>query len=95
MGTACSVSVCKSRVRSYGLDGRGSIPGRDMVFLFSMKSRPALGLTQPHILWMLGALSPEVKRLGSEADNSSPSSAGVKKGGAIPPLPFIFSWPGA
>jgi hypothetical protein len=33
-----------------------------------------------------GASSPEVKRPGSDADHSSPSSAEVKNGGAIPPL---------
>jgi hypothetical protein len=39
-----------------------------------------------------GAISPEVKRPGREADHSSPSSAEVKNGGAIPPganLPYF------
>jgi hypothetical protein len=39
-----------------------------------------------------GALSPEVKRPGREADHAPPSSADVKNGGAIPALPNIFSW---
>jgi hypothetical protein len=41
----------------YGLDDRRSSPGRSKRF-FSAASRPALGLTQPPILWVLGALSP-------------------------------------
>jgi hypothetical protein len=34
-----------------------------------------------------GGSFPGVKRLGREADRSPPSSAKVKNGGAIPPLP--------
>jgi hypothetical protein len=37
--------------------------------------------------WVLGTISPGVKRPGREADHSLPSSAKVKNGGAIPPLP--------
>jgi hypothetical protein len=44
-----------------------------------MSSRPALGSIQPPILWVEGALSPEVKRPGREVDHSSPTSAEVKK----------------
>jgi hypothetical protein len=40
----------------------------------------------------IGALSPGVKRSGHEADNSPPSSAEVKNGGAIPSLPHTSSW---
>jgi hypothetical protein len=42
--------------------------------------------------WVPGALSPGVKRQEREADHLPPSSAEVKKGGAIPPLPHISSW---
>jgi hypothetical protein len=35
---------------------------------------------------------PGVKRPGREADHSHPSSAKAKNGGAIPPLPHMFSW---
>jgi hypothetical protein len=42
-----------------------------------------------------GALSPGVKLPGREADNPPPSSAVVKNGGAIPPLPYMSSWRGA
>jgi len=44
-------------------------------FFFAMVSRWALGPTQPHIQWVLGARSQEVKQLGHEADHSPPSSA--------------------
>jgi hypothetical protein len=35
------------------------------------------------------------EQLGYEADHSSPSSAEVKKGRAMPPLPHTSSWRGA
>jgi hypothetical protein len=40
-------------------------------------SRPALGLTQPSIQWVPGALSSGVKRAGREADHLPPSSVEV------------------
>jgi hypothetical protein len=40
-------------------------------------------------------LFPRGKRQGREADHSPPSSADVKNGGAIPPLPPMSSWRGA
>jgi hypothetical protein len=52
----------------------------------STASRPALVPTQPSVQWVPGALSLGVKQLGREADHSSPSSAEVKNGEAIPPL---------
>jgi hypothetical protein len=57
--------------------GRSSSPGRVQNFLFSTASRPALGSIQPPIQWVPGALSPEVKWLGREADHSLPNSAAV------------------
>jgi hypothetical protein len=74
----------------YGLDSWGSIPGRGKFSLFSIVSRLALGPTQPPIQWVLGTLSPGVKRPGRQADHSPPSSAKVKNGGATPPLPHVF-----
>jgi hypothetical protein len=47
-------------------------------------SKPALGPTQP-LVWVLW-----VKQLGHEADYSPPSSADVKNGKAIPPLPILL-----
>jgi hypothetical protein len=66
----------------YRLDGRGPIPDKGNIFLFSIKSRQVLGPTQPAFQWV-----PRIKRPGREADHSPPSSSGFKKGGAIPPLP--------
>jgi hypothetical protein len=60
-------------------DKNGSIPGKGKNFLFSTSSRPTLGSTQTLIHWVLGALSPGVKRQGHEADCSPPASAKVKK----------------
>jgi hypothetical protein len=58
-------------VTGYGLDSQGSIPGRGKRFFsISTASRPALGLTQPPIQWVLGVLSLEVKCPGHEADPS-------------------------
>jgi hypothetical protein len=59
--------------------GRSSNTGRVKVFLFSTSSKPALGLTQPPIKCVPGALSPRVKRMGREDNHSPPTSAEVKK----------------
>jgi hypothetical protein len=77
----------------YGLDGRGSIPGRVKMFLFYIVSRPALRPTLSPIQWIPPVLSPGVKRPGREADHSPQSSSEVKNGGAISPLPHTSSWP--
>jgi hypothetical protein len=42
-------------------------------------SKLALGPTQPPIQWILGALSPRIKRQGREVDHSLPTCAEVKK----------------
>jgi hypothetical protein len=49
------------------------------IFLSTTASRMALGPTKPPIQWITGALSLRVKRPGSEADHSPPSSAKVKE----------------
>jgi hypothetical protein len=62
----------------YGLDDRGvrvRIPVGARIF--STLSIPALGLTQPPIQWVPGAVSPGVKRQGCEADHSPLTSAEV------------------
>jgi hypothetical protein len=66
---------------AFGPDGRGSI-------LFSTAFRPTLGLTQPPIRMESGSSFPGVKRPRCEGNHSSPPSALVKKGGAIP---YIFT----
>jgi len=45
---------------------------------FTTVSSPALGPLQPPIRWVPGSLSLGLKRPGSEADQSPPSSAEVK-----------------
>jgi hypothetical protein len=61
-------------------------------FLFSTASTTTMGPTQPPIQWVLRAPSPEVKGAGHEADHPLPSSAEIKNGGAVPPLPHTSSW---
>jgi hypothetical protein len=75
---------------SYGLESQDSVPGRGKRF-FSTASRPTLGPTQPPVQWVPGALSLGVKQSGRETDHSPPSSAKVKNGGAISPLPHMSS----
>jgi hypothetical protein len=61
--TVVSWGSSVSTVSDYGLDGRGSIPDRGRGFFpLTSASRPALGPTQPHVHWVLGALSLGVKR---------------------------------
>jgi hypothetical protein len=78
----------------YRLNDRGIgvrfMEARD--FLFFTTFRPALRPTQSSIQWVPGAHSPGIKWPGEEADHSPPSSAKVKNGGAIPPLPHTSSW---
>jgi hypothetical protein len=51
-----------------------------------------MGLTKLSVQSALGAISPGVYRPELEADHSPPSSAQVKNGGDIPPLPDMSSW---
>jgi hypothetical protein len=53
---------------AYGPRGRISSPSMIKNFHFSLSSRPALGSTLPPLLWVLEALSREVRRPGHEAD---------------------------
>jgi hypothetical protein len=83
------------------LDDRGIrvlFPQGQEIFVFSTAFRPALGPSQSPAN---GAFYPGVKRPGREADHSLPSSAEVKNGDAMPPLPtclhglvlnFLSSW---
>jgi hypothetical protein len=71
----------------YGLDCRGSIPGRGKKFLSSQLPGRLWG--QPSVVasGYRGAISRWVKRPGRDADHSHPSSAEVRNGGAISPHP--------
>jgi hypothetical protein len=69
-------------VLDYRLDSQCSgvqLPAGLGIFLFTIMSRMALGLTQPPVQWVPGALSLGVKWLGCEADHSPPSSAKVRE----------------
>jgi hypothetical protein len=79
-----------SIVKRYKLDSQGSILSRRKIFLSSVVSRLVLGSTHP-IQWVLGAVSPAVKRQGHEADHcTSTYSAEVKNGGAVCSLRHVF-----
>jgi hypothetical protein len=75
----------------YRLDGQGSIPGSGKIFLLSLASWTALGLTQLPIKWVLEDLSMGAQWPRHEADHSPASRAEGKNGGAIPPLPNMSS----
>jgi hypothetical protein len=63
----------------YGLDDRGFESRQGLrIFVFITVSTPTLGLTQPPIQSVPGALPLGVKRPGSEDDYLPPSSAEVK-----------------
>jgi hypothetical protein len=71
-----------------GFDSRRGLGG----FLFSIASRPALGLTEPPIQWIQGYPSPAVKRPGREADHSPLSSAEVKNAWTCTSTPqYVFT----
>jgi hypothetical protein len=60
---------------------------RQVLGIFTTASRPALGPTQPPILWVPRALSLGVKRPGRKADHSPHLALRLRKSAAIPPLP--------
>jgi len=69
------------------------LPEGEGIFLFVTASRWTLGPTQASIQWVLGALSPEVKRPGHESDHNV--VLGLRMHGAIPPTSHGLSWRGA
>jgi hypothetical protein len=62
------------------------------MFLISKVPRPTLGPTKPHMQWVPWAVAPGIKRPGRGSDHTPPSSAEVKNGGTIQPLPHMSSW---
>jgi hypothetical protein len=78
-------------IEEYGFDS----PKGQYIFLFSIKSRPVLGHSQPPTNWVPGAVFPGVQRHDGEADHSPPPSAEVENGGDLPPLAPAPSWRGA
>jgi hypothetical protein len=79
----------------YRLDGRGSVPDRGKIFVYSTATSSPLGPPQPPVQWVPRALYTGVKRPELEADHLAKYGAEVKNGGAIPPLPLMSSWHGA
>jgi hypothetical protein len=79
----------------YWLDHRGSIRGRDKKFFSTPERSDRLWGPVSYPMGTGGSLLPGVKRQGREADHTPPSSAEVKNGGAIRPLPHISLWRGA
>jgi hypothetical protein len=72
------VRIPQSSVRTIGV----RYSTRQETLLFSTASRQDLGHNQPTIQWARG-----VNRQEREAQHKPPSSAEVKNGGVIPPLP--------
>jgi hypothetical protein len=86
-----SSRMCASRNSSVGIGTRLRVGWQrfdswkgQQAFLYPTVSRP--------VLWLRGRdVSLGLKRYVREADHSSPSSAEIMNGGAIPPLlPFVF-----
>jgi len=70
--------MCDSRSSSVGLQVRQSFFDSWQGLGRSLSLRHSIHTTQPAIQWVRGPLSPGVKRLGSEAEHSPPSSAEIK-----------------
>jgi hypothetical protein len=75
----------------YGLDGLGSIPGSVRFSLLHSVQTDSGAHPASYPVGTVGSF-PGLKRPGREVDRSPLSSAEVKKGGAIPPLPNMSSW---
>jgi len=59
-------------------DVRGSNSDRAKIYLSTLKTKPALGPTQPPTRWVLKTIGLGVKGPGREAEHLLQSSAGVK-----------------
>jgi hypothetical protein len=84
-------------VNSYRMDDRGvGIPVPTGVKVVSSPNRPDQFWDLPCLISNgYRGLSPGegVKLPGRVADHSPPTSAVVKDGGSVPPLPYTSSWP--
>jgi hypothetical protein len=78
------------RLRAGRQRSRGSIPSRSKIF-----SLLYIVQTGSEIHPDSYPVGPGIERPGREADHASPSSAEVKSGGTIPPLPHMPSSHGA
>jgi hypothetical protein len=76
----------------YGLNGQCMILERGKRFALLQSVQTGTGAHTVSYEMGTGTLSPVIKRPGSEADNSLPSSAEVKNGAAILPFPHMPSW---
>jgi hypothetical protein len=76
---------------SYGMYGRGSIPGTARFFLLHSVQTGSGAHPASNSVGTGGSYL-GVKRPGREADHSPSSSVEVKNGGAIPPLPHTSLW---
>jgi hypothetical protein len=83
----CSVDIATS----CGLDGGGSVPRRDKIFLFSIASKLAPESIQPPVQWLLVAIAPGIKRSGHETDRLHPSTAEARNDGIFP-FPHMSPW---
>jgi hypothetical protein len=88
----CTIEIEPEQFSQYsegfGLDGRGLIHGKR--FFYSLQFRTCFGTHTASYSMGTG-----VKQPGREVDHSLPSSAEIKNGGAMLPLPHASSWRGA
>jgi hypothetical protein len=97
-----AINLCSSLRPRYQVSRQYKMMGKITVLCISMfsfssctfdrKIWPVLGPTQHPVQWIRWALSPGVKRQGSETDHSPSTSTKVRNSGAIRPFPHMSSW---
>jgi hypothetical protein len=87
-----SARVAVGSVSGDGLNSPGSISRHGQNFSPLHSVQTSSGAYPMSTGASLSRFPPGVKRSGREADHSPPSNAEVKNGGAVPPLPRMFSW---
>jgi hypothetical protein len=80
---------------SYGLDGRDSIPVRGKKFSLLLSVQTGSRAHPASYPIGTGGSFPGGKAARGVKLTTPPSSAEVKNGGVVPPLPYTFSWRGA